>query len=931
MEIHYPIIILYTYIIKQNFPAVKRGSIIILLCKCDKISVSHLKKCAKTDIIKTVKNLFGLTPKNDYMEVNMSIRFNEERNLLLLETKNTLYAMRIDFGKYLTHLYYGKKDFDPEAERKPGFMSFSTYYLEEGGRYSVNSSMSEFPQFGSGDYRSDAIRVANANGDSVTFFEYRSHRIFEGRAEIKGLPFADASGASETLEITLFDTVSECELKLYYTVYPEEDVISRYFTVQNLGKSDVYLERAMSLALDIPRDSYDVLSFAGHHVKERMLQRTPVAHLTTVMESRRGATGHDMSNSFILAAKDAVEESGEAYGFSLVYSGNFMNSVESDQQRITRVVMGIHPDGFKWKLEGGELFASPEAIMTRSDCGIGQVSRNMHRFTRRYIVRPCALGKRPVVLNTWEGVFFDIDEDKMMEFAVEAKNCGVDMLVMDDGWFGKRYDDRAGLGDWQANPERFKDGLPAFVKRIKEVGIQFGIWIEPEMINPDSDLFRAHPEWALQTTGRRSTLSRHQLVLDMANPEVVEYLKATFAETFRDVPIDYIKWDFNRNLSEVSSLSLPADRRGEVYHRFMLGVYDLYQWFCDTYPNVMIENCSGGGGRYDLGMMKYSSMIWTSDNTDPDDRIKIQYGSSYCYPACVMSCHVSNHDDSIEDAKETDYRWKVAMQGMLGYELDATTITDEAKARIKRQIEEYRTYQDIISDGDLYRLISPFENDGKSAGYYMSEDGDYFVAFFYQPKGEKPTEYRLKINVPNGTVWTAPFNRHSPYYSHELKNSGLVVRSTAEGHHAEVYYFFRDKWWDEKTPEKEQLFKKWASDGVMSEAAAAALAEKIRGNEKFEKIVRDFTCKKITTLEGEGKEAYLFTRDDEGEMFVVYYQSNGETPTEYRLRIDVPPTSVWVATLNRNCDYHSTDFYAGLVVKSSEEANTEIFHFYRRR
>ena len=901
-----------------------------------------MKKRAKTDIIKEVNNLSVFTQKTTiftailysvgWTEVIMSIRFENEGKLIILETENTKYVMQIDFDKYLTHVYYGKRDGDAMGARRPDITSFSTNYVEEDGRYFIGDMLSEYPQFGSGDYRSDAIRVANANSDSVTFFEYKSHRTFAGRQDIPGLPFADASSQSETLEITMFDSVNLCELKLYYTVYPDEDMISRYFTVKNTGESDVYLENGASLALDISGDNFDLLSFYGHHCKERMLQRSPILHLTTVMESRRGATGHDMTNSFIIADREATETAGDAYGFSFVYSGNFRNSVELNNQNFVRVIMGIHPDGFKWKLATGESFASPEAVMTYAGCGIGQVSRNMHRFTRRYIVRPCALGKRPVVLNTWEGVFFDLDEDKMMDFAVAAKECGFDMLVMDDGWFGKRYNDRAGLGDWQANPERFKNGLPAFVKRVKEVGIQFGIWIELEMINPDSDLFRAHPDWALQATGRRSTLSRHQLVLDMANPEVVEYLKATFAETFRDVPIDYIKWDFNRNLSEVSSLSLPADRRGEVYHRFMLGVYDLYQWFCDTYPNVMIENCSGGGGRYDLGMMKYSSMIWTSDNTNPNDRIRIQYGSSFCYPACVMSCHVSNHGNSIENAAETDYRWKVAMQGMLGYELDATIISDEAKARIKREIEEYRIYQDVISDGDLYRLISPFEANGKSAGYYVSEDGGKIVAFFYQPEGEEPREYRLKIDVPDGTVWTCPSNRQSPYYSHELKDSGLVVRTTAEGRHAEMFYFVRDTGNDKKAPAADKLFEKWTSDETMSEAAAAALAEEIKGNEKFENIVKNYTCKKITSLDSEGKEAYLFKSDDDRELFVVYYQAKGETPTEYKLRIDVAQDGIWVATLNRDSDYRGADLYVGLIQKSSrDDGYIELYHFYRRR
>ena len=874
----------------------------------------------------------------------MYIRFDESSSRFILETATCAYVMQLESGKYLTHLYYGDKKGADGPYDRPEYLSFSPYYVEENnGRYRVDTAMAEFPQFGSGDMRGSAIKIRNKNGDSVTLFKYKEYRIFDGRADIPGLPFASASDKCETLEVTLYDEVSSAELKLYYTVYPDEDVISRYFTVKNCGEEKIKLERAMSIALDIPFRSMDVISFPGRHCQERITQRAHADYGTFVMESRRGATSHQMNNSFLVVDREATETEGTALAFSYVYSGSFMNTVEVDQGNVTRILVGMHPDCFEWNLESGEAFSSPEAVMTLSSTGIGKASRNFHKFINRYILRPCPLGNRPIVLNSWEGNFFDIDEEIMVGYAVEAKKCGIDMLVMDDGWFGKRYHDRAGLGDWQANPERFKNGLPAFVKRIKDIGINFGIWIEPEMVNPDSDLYRAHPEWLLCAPGRQYTLSRHQALLDFANPEVVEYLKKTFAETFDGVDIDYIKWDFNRHLSEVSSAYLPADRRGETYHRFMLGVYDLYQWFCDTFPHVMIENCSGGGGRYDLGMMKYSSLIWTSDNTNPDDRIAIQYGSSFIYPQSVMSCHVSNHDNSAEDPHETDYRWKVAMQGMLGFEFNILNLSDEAKDIIKRQVEEYRKNYYNIYSGDLYRLISPYEGhdnsrdnirDGKSAFYYVSENGNEVTVFFYQMKGEEPKEYLLKIDVPADSMWYAPFNRNCPYRGQDLRY-GLALRSSREDHYAEVFHFYRDSWAEEQEKRKsessrEKFFENGLEDYELAGKMKKVVDKAVADNDNFKRMVRDYKCSKITSLDSEGKDAVCFTSPDNREIFVVFHQDKGETPREYRLRLDVPELSRWTARLNRDCPYHGFDLRYGMIVRSSSEDDyTQLFHFTR--
>ncbi len=859
----------------------------------------------------------------------MFIKFDKSKNAFLLNTRNTTYSFCIKDGKYLVHTYYGKKVAETPNIPYIPYQNFSAYPVDGTYEFSLDIAMAEFPQFGSGDYRGDALRVKNGNGDCVTLYTYKDYKIFDGRLPLEGLPFATATENSQTLEVTLFDDLTSCTLKLYYTVFPEEDVISRYFTLTNEGESDVYIERGMSLALDLPPAEYELISAHGAHGRERFLQRQILTRTGTVMESRRGSTSHQMTNSFILSEVGATETEGSAFGFSFVYSGSFMNSVTPDQNGTTRVLMGIHPDCFSWKLEKGETFTSPEGIMTNAENGIGQVSRNLHHFANRHIIRPLGRSSHPVVLNTWEGNFFDIDEEKMIEYAKDAVKCGFDMLVMDDGWFGKRVSDLAGLGDWQANPERFKNGLSAFVKRIKNEGIDFGIWIEPEMVNPDSDLYRAHPEWVLCAKGRIHSLTRHQAVLDFTNPDVLDYLKKSFSETFSDVPLDYIKWDFNRNLTEVASKVLPADRQGEAFHRYMLGVYDLYQWFCDTYPNVMIENCSGGGGRYDLGMMKYSSQIWTSDNTEPNDRINIQYGSSMFYPASVMSCHVSNHGSSVEDPTLLDYGFRVAMQGVLGYEFDITKVSDTAKETIKNQIREYRKYEKLITEGDLYRLLSPFRC-GKSAFYYMNEAKDEILVFFYQPKGEEPQEYRLKIDVPEDSRWIATLNRDSTYRGSDLK-TGLVVRSSSEDGFATMFHFVKlNKGGAVKAEEESDLIP----DSSITDDGMADIKTALKGETRYDTLLEKGRIFRVDSVDAPGKAAYCVVNDEGTELLAVYVQKKADeeaNPEEVRIKLPVDADSRWTATLNRYSPYRGSDLRVGLIVRGSkEDYYTELFHFIKQ-
>jgi alpha-galactosidase len=548
----------------------------------------------------------------------------------------------------------------------------------------------------------------------------------------------------------------------------------------------------MSLALDIHRDDLEMISLQGGYYNERVYQRAPLIHGNQRICSRRGSTSHHFNPFFMLADKKTTEEKGEAYGFNFVYSGSYLDEVEVCCTGSTRVLVGLGEENFSYLLEAGESFTSPEAVMTYSTKGVGQVSRNMHKFVRSHILPKEKFENRPVVLNSWEAMYFDINEDVLVDFAREAAKCGMDMLVMDDGWFGARINDKAGLGDWFENKDKFPCGLGAFVDRVKAQGVKFGIWIEPEMINPDSDLYRAHPDWAMATPGYEALLSRNQLVLDMANPEVIAYLKDIFAKTFDGVAVDYFKWDMNRNMSAVYSAALPAERQGEAAYRYMLCVYELFRWFGEHFTGAMIENCSGGGGRYDLGMMKYSTQIWTSDNTHPDQRMYIQYGSSFGYPVSVMSCHVAKLEEC-ENPRFLDYRFRLAMNGPLGYELNILKASDAAKANMKAQVEEYRKYEKLILEGDFYRLLNPYETDGKYAYYFVNEDNSEILFSFLQNFGDKkPKEYRLKISraLPNVTYIDKISGRS--YEGAEL-NRGITITTDTEDQYGVMFHFARRK------------------------------------------------------------------------------------------------------------------------------------------
>ncbi len=715
----------------------------------------------------------------------MSIKFIKKTEQFILQTAGTTYAFDIVKGKYLRHLYYGKKTKTITAELPRGY-SYAPFICGNEYRYSPDTIPCEVSFFGSGDFRSTALRI-DSDGTGVTDFTYDSYRIFKGRAPLDGLPEARADDHTETLAVKMLDSTSGCVLTLFYTVYPESDIIGRYMMLENHGAEAVKIEHCASLELPMKRCDLDMISLWGPGSCELQLQRAPLHRGVQSVFSRRGISSHQYNPFFALCAKDANEVRGDVFGFNFIYSGSFLNEVEVDRTDTAKVMISLGSDTFGYILTPGERFTSPEAVMTYSSGGIGKMSRNFHSFVRSHLMQKKASEPHPVVLNTWEACGLDIDEALLVRFAEEAAALGFDMLVVDDGWFGERNTDCAGLGDWYANREKFPNGLPAFVREIKKRGVKFGIWIEPEMVNPDSDLYRAHPEWVLRVPGREPLHSRNQLVLDMGNPAVFDFLTEMFDRTFGEIEVDYFKWDMNRSLCNVGSTALPRERQCEASFRYMKGVYRLLRWFGERFPNAVIETCAGGGGRYDLGMMPYSLQVWASDDTSPLGRTYIQASVLMGYPAASMSCHVSNPQN---DLRSLDYRYKVALGGMLGYELNILEMSDEVKAEIARQIAEYRGLEHLMRLGDHYCLALPTTHD-YSAYYYANSDSSELLLTVIESNCKKPGKTKLlRLSAADRNATYIDRFTGKEYAGDALRH-GISVPLTAMNSTAVLFHFVK--------------------------------------------------------------------------------------------------------------------------------------------
>lgn len=666
----------------------------------------------------------------------MSIQVNASNRLFHLQTKHTSYVFHVIEDGSLGQLYYG-----PKIPFKDDYANLNTREehdctntrTDEDVEFQAELLKQEYAGLGKGDYRYPAFQITYPNGSRTSEFQYRDYELKDGKARLTGLPstFADDSNVSQTLTVKLAD--GDLELQLHYTIFADEDVIVRSTTFVNHGKT-VFLNRALSAQLDLPDANYDFIQFAGSWSRERHLHRSHLRPGTQSISSLRTASSHQENPFFMLARPHTDNNQGAVFGFNFVYSGNFLDSVEVDQFDTTRVLIGINPDEFGWKLNSGDSFQTPEVIFSYTDNGFNALSQQLGAFYAQHLINPhFAHQERPILINNWEATFMDFTEDKLMPIVERAKELGIEMFVLDDGWFGHRDDDRSSLGDWFVDEKKFNHGIAGFAKRVHDLDMKFGLWFEPEMISIDSKLYQTHPEWMIKTPGRGQTPGRHQFVLDMSRQEVVDYLFELMSHIIQDAKLDYIKWDMNRNITEMYGADLPADQQLEFSHRYILGVYDLYDRLTKAFPDVLFESCASGGGRFDLGMMYYAPQAWCSDDTDAIERIKIQDGTSYGYTPSMWGAHVSAvPNDQVGRLTSIDTRAKVAYFGAFGYELDVTELSDEEQATIKQQVAFYKQYRKLFQFGTFYRLETPDTSDNVYGWETVSPDKQTAIGMRYQ-------------------------------------------------------------------------------------------------------------------------------------------------------------------------------------------------------
>lgn len=706
----------------------------------------------------------------------MSIHYQRKNRIFTLNTEHTTYQMKVDDFGFLLHLYYGSSI--------SGDMDYLLTYYDRGfsgnpsdagndKTYSMDVLPQEYPVQGVGDYRNSALIIHNADDSDCCDLRYVSHEIKEGKYGLPGLPAVYAlAEEAQTLEILLEDAVSGVRVKLLYGVLSGEDIITRSAVITNCGKEEIVVEKATSSCLDFLTGDYDLLSFYGRHTMERNLQRAEIAHGSYVIGSRRGASSHQYNPAVILAEKGTTEEAGGCYGMLFVYSGNFLFEVEKDQYDQTRAIMGLHDEQFHYPLAKDESLVIPETVLSYTDNGLSELSGKYHRCIREHLCRGKYGGQpRPVLLNSWEAAYFNFTGETICRLAESAAELGIDMVVMDDGWFGKREDDTSGLGDWQVNEEKLGCTLGEMIRRINSLGVKFGLWIEPEMISEDSRLYREHPDWTLRIPGREPIRSRSQLVLDFSREEVREYIFDRICQVLDQGNVEYIKWDMNRSIADVYSARTV---RGKVAHDYILGVYEFLEKLTVRFPEILLEGCCGGGGRFDAGMLYYTPQIWCSDNTDAVDRTRIQYGTSFFYPISAVGSHVSavpNHQTGRTTSLHT--RAVVAMAGTFGYELDPSKMDEAEKAEVKEQVRRYRNYEELIREGAYYRLSDPF-TDCCAAWMFQREGQVLLNVVMLENHGNMPVTYvKLKGLEPEAVYQDTAGGRC--YTGSALMEAGLPL------------------------------------------------------------------------------------------------------------------------------------------------------------
>ncbi len=729
----------------------------------------------------------------------MSIRYDDANRVFELDTDNTSYRIGIaDDEGFVGHIYYGRKirsqqcgqflrtwegPFVPSTNNRERCSFLDTFPTE----YSGN---------GIGDYRESCIAVKTITGSRTTDLMYESYDIIDGKPELEGLPASFAGDEMvQTLILHMADKGDGLEVDLLYSVFEREDVITRSVKVRNNGDKDIRLTKVYSACIDMDDEDFEMLTLHGSWARERQMERRSIAYGKQSVSSLRGESSHQDHPFMAWMTKGSNQASGDVYGMHFVYSGNFIAQIEKSQFDSIRAVMGIHSEGFEWLLTPGDSFTAPEVVLTYSHSGLGTMTRNLHDFYRGHLIRSKYLHqKRPVLINNWEATYFDFDTDKLLAIAKSAAEHGIEMLVMDDGWFGHRNDDATSLGDWFVNENKIKGGLKHLVDEVNKLGLKFGIWMEPEMISPDSELYRKHPDWAFSVPERTATLSRNQYVLDLSRKEVRDYVYECVYKVISSANIEYVKWDMNRQLTDIGSMEFTGDRQGELTHRYVLGVYELQERLVRDFPDLLLENCSGGGARFDPGMLYYSPQIWCSDDTDAIERLSIQEGTELIYPLSTMGAHVSdcpNH--TVGRTTPFMTRVHVALAGTFGYELDITKISDEERMVIPEQVALYHKYNDLVREGDYYRIASYRENGLYDCWMVVAKDKSEALVTYVQVLG-KPNVHSRKIKLL-GLDEAADYRLDGTdkvYGGDLLMNAGLLIEKMCGDYMSRLYYFVLD-------------------------------------------------------------------------------------------------------------------------------------------
>ncbi len=681
----------------------------------------------------------------------MAIIYEEGTRTFHLQAADSSYVFQVTPSGYLVHLYWGRRirpaDVSHLAEASTLLRAFSPGPVSSDGKpFSLDTTPQEYPSFGTSDLRTPAFHVQQPNGVTAAELTYRSHTLMPGKPALDGLPstYVEDDAEAETVTIDMVDPLLDLTVQLIYSVYRDFDAITRSVRFVNDSSDPLVLHRALSASVDFPHASFDMLHLSGAWARERYVERRALAPGCQSIESRRGASSHQQNPFVALLEQDATEDHGNVYGFNLVYSANFLAQAEVDQFRTARVSMGINPFDFAWRLEPGESFQTPEVVMVHSSQGIGGMSRTYHRLYRTRLCRGQFRDRvRPILINNWEATFFYFNAEALEQIAQTAKEMGIELFVLDDGWFGKRNDDTSSLGDWVVNRDKLPDGLAGIGEKLDAIGMQFGLWFEPEMVSPDSDLYRAHPDWCIHVPDRRRTESRNQLILDFSREDVCAAVVDMISRVLESAPITYVKWDMNRHMTEAGSATLPAERQRELAHRHILGVYRVMEEVTRRFPHVLFESCSGGGGRFDPGILYYMPQTWTSDNTDAVCRLKIQYGTSIVYPASAIGAHVSavpNHQ--VGRITPLTMRGHAAMSGNFGYEMDLSRLSERDKKLVRAQVRLYKELRPLVQQGDMYRLKSPFEGN-EAAWMFVAQDRREAVVFWFKVLAQPNAPFSL--------------------------------------------------------------------------------------------------------------------------------------------------------------------------------------------